>query len=68
MPQGTEFFNGIALGDSLRHSALRMAKYSKSPIDMFLKMPAGELSHWINVFNAEIELDAEMAKNARNQK
>lgn len=68
MPQGTEFFNGIALGESLRRSALRMAKYSNSPISVFLEMPTGEFSCWMKIMNAEIDLENEAAKKAANKK
>ena len=68
MPQGTEFFNGIALGENLRRSALRMAKYSNSPIGVFLEMPTGEFDCWMKIMNAEIDIENEAAKKAVNKK
>lgn len=68
MPEGAEFFNGIALGESLRRSALRMAKYSNSPIGVFLEMPTGEFGCWMKIMNAEIDLENEKIKEATNKK
>jgi len=45
-----------------------MAKYSNSPIGVFLEMPTGEFGCWIKIMNAEIELEKDAAKKATQKK
>nr|DAV19499.1 MAG TPA: hypothetical protein [Caudoviricetes sp.] len=45
-----------------------MAKYSNSPIGMFLEMPTGEFSCWMQIMNAEIKLEEKKAKAATHKK
>ena len=45
-----------------------MAKYSNSPIGVFLEMPTGEFGCWMNIMNAEIDIENEAAKKAVNKK
>ena len=47
---------------------MRMAKYSNSPISVFLEMPTGEFGCWMKTMNAEIELENDAAKKAVNKK
>ncbi|WP_314047181.1 hypothetical protein [Selenomonas noxia] len=45
-----------------------MAKYSNSPIGVFLEMPTGEFGCWMKIMNAEIDLENEKIKEATNKK
>jgi hypothetical protein len=45
-----------------------MAKYSNSPIGVFLEMSTGEFSCWMKIMNAEIDLENEKIKEATNKK
>jgi hypothetical protein len=39
----------------LRLSALRLAKYSNTPIGWFLELPVGEFYAWMEVIGSEIK-------------
>ena len=47
---------------------MRMAKYSNSPVGVFLEMPTGEFGCWMKIMKAEIELENEAAKKAAHKK
>ena len=52
----------------IRTSALRLAKYSKSPIDYFLELSIGDFYAWVQTMNEEIDIEREMAKRAARKK
>ena len=45
-----------------------MAKYSNSPVGVFLEMSTGEFGCWMKIMNAEIELENDAAKKATHKK
>lgn len=48
-------------------SALRMAKYSVTPVSYFLELPISDFCRWIEVINAEIKAENKRAKASRKK-
>ena len=48
----------------LKLSALRLAKYSKSPVGYFLELPIGDFYEWVKVMNEEMEREIAAHKRA----
>ncbi|WP_296731786.1 hypothetical protein [Anaerovibrio sp.] len=44
-----------------------MAKYTKTPIDFFLKLSIGEFYKWVEAVNEEIELESKEMKKAQKK-
>ena len=66
MPESAEFFvRVICRAESIRVSALRMAKYSNSSMDYFMEMPIREFQAWVETVNAEIEREQEAIKKQK---
>jgi hypothetical protein len=55
MCEGSGFFTQCGEISNIRLSALRLAKYSNTPIGWFLELPMGEFYAWIKVMNAEVD-------------
>ena len=65
MSHGAEFFTREC-GElsSLRLSALRLAKYTHTPIGFFLRLPIDEFYEWIAVMNGEIQREEKEIKES----
>jgi hypothetical protein len=68
MREGAGFFTQCGEISTIRLSALRLAKYSNTPIGYFMEMPIGEFYAWIKVMNAEIERENKEVEAIKKQK
>ncbi len=48
----------------IRTSAIRLSKYTKSPINFFLEEQIGDFYAWVKTMNKEIEMERATQKRA----
>lgn len=65
MLESAEFFASQGAVENIRLSAMRLAKYTKTPIGWFLDQPIGDFYEWIQVMNEEVEREEEEMKKAK---
>ena len=65
MPEGAGFFTQYGEISDVDLTALRMAKYSNTPIGWFLELPVGEFYSWMKVIGLEIKRENDEIKKMK---